>query len=233
MRAALFWDIDGTLLTTLKAGVFALEEACRSVLSCEVDLAAIEMRGVPDSEIAARILARAGRPDDEESIRRFLDAYEEHLPSRLALRRGGPMPGVVPILSRLEGRPDVVSVLLTGNTRAGAAAKLRHYGLDRFFTVGGFADDGRDRVAIARAALRRAEEEAGGPIPPDRRFVIGDTPSDVLCGSAIEARTIAVATGGYSVEDLQACRPWLCWPALPEPDEFERVLGLPLPAARS
>ena len=33
MTTALFWDIDGTLLTTMKAGVFALEEACRSVRS--------------------------------------------------------------------------------------------------------------------------------------------------------------------------------------------------------
>ena len=35
--------------------------------------------------------------------------------------------------------------------------------------------------------------------------VIGDTPADMGCGQAIGARAIGVATGRYSVKDLQAC----------------------------
>ena len=52
-------------------------------------------------------------------------------------------------------------------------------------------------------------------------FVIGDTPHDIECANAIGVRTIAVATGGYSVEELRAA------PAvaplrrrLPAPDAF-------------
>ena len=33
-------------------------------------------------------------------------------------------------------------------------------------------------------------------------MIIGDTPADVCCGEGIGARTIAVATGGYSVAEL-------------------------------
>jgi phosphoglycolate phosphatase len=33
--------------------------------------------------------------------------------------------------------------------------------------------------------------------------VIGDTPADVSCGACIGARTIAVATGGYTVGELE------------------------------
>ena len=37
---------------------------------------------------------------------------------------------------------------------------------------------------------------------------------------------MAVATGGYDLAELEAAGPWLAWPALPEPDEFVRALGL-------
>jgi phosphoglycolate phosphatase-like HAD superfamily hydrolase len=227
MTYALFWDIDGTLLTTQKAGVFAIEEACHTVVGRDLDLAAIDMRGVPDTEIAARILAHAGHATDDETIRRFLDVYETHLPSRLFLRNGGALPGVLPILRHLRRRADVLFVLLTGNTRVGAAAKLRHFGLAEFFSLGAFADGTRDRLRIAEAALALAEESTGRPIPPERRFVIGDTPHDVACGKAIDARTVVVATGGYTLDELRSCGPWQAWPSLPEPLDFEVALGLP------
>jgi phosphoglycolate phosphatase-like HAD superfamily hydrolase len=38
-------------------------------------------------------------------------------------------------------------------------------------------------------------------------FVIGDTPHDIACGKAIGARTIAVATGRYSLEQLRSHGP--------------------------
>lgn len=232
MIHALFWDIDGTLLTTQRAGVFALEDACLELLGRRLDLRSLETRGLPDTEIAARILDQAGHPAEQASIDRFLRAYEASLPSRLRLREGGALPGVVPILERLSGRPDVLLALLTGNTRLGAAAKLGHYGLAGYFSLGAFADGTRDRLTIARNALALAEARAGEEIPPARRFVIGDTPHDVACARAIEARAVMVATGGYSVPELSAAGASLALAELPDPDGFERLLGLAPAATR-
>ena len=58
-------------------------------------------------------------------------------------------------------------------------------------------------------------------------FVIGDTPHDIECANAIGVRTIAVATGGYSVEELREHQPWQLFEELPPPDEFLRLIGLP------
>ena len=231
MRQVLFWDVDGTLLSTARAGVFALEAATREVAGRTLDLQALETRGLPDNRIAERILESAGVPADETGVARFLAAYEEHLPASLHRRQGAVMPRVVETLRFLSSRPAVLSLLLTGNTRAGARAKLAHYGLEAFFDDGGFAEPGRDRPAIARAALAVAERTLGEPVPPGACLVIGDTPHDVEAGAAIGARTLAVATGGYTLDELRACGPWRALGELPPPDELERMIADASPAA--
>jgi phosphoglycolate phosphatase len=223
----LFWDIDGTLLLTARAGVFALEEASEEVLGERVDLATMPTAGLTDYEIAEAICRGQG-VDDPSVPMRFLAAYERLLPERLHWRKGRVLPNVRENLDALSERDDVVNMLLTGNVAGGAEAKLRHYALWKYFGAGGaFSTEGCDRPGIARRARELAAEH-GGEVPPgDRMVVIGDTPHDVRCGQAIGARTVAVATGpGYGLEALQACEPWAAMEALPPPPEFERLLGL-------
>jgi phosphoglycolate phosphatase-like HAD superfamily hydrolase len=93
-----------------------------------------------------------------------------------------------------------------------------HYGLFNYFPDGAFAEDTRERSTIASRALELARR--AGPVVDDRVFVIGDTPHDIDCAHAIGVRTIAVATGGYTVEELVAHRPWRVMQELPDPGEF-------------
>jgi phosphoglycolate phosphatase-like HAD superfamily hydrolase len=235
MKKVLFWDIDGTLLTTNRAGVAAFDEACREIMEIEVfDWTGLDIRGATDRGIARRALDAHGKPSDDAAIDRLLRCYESRLPARLAERQGQPLPNVVAILEHLKSRTDVVSMLLTGNTRRGAREKLGYCGLLDYFhgpngdgaPFGAFADDGVLRDHIARAAFVLAEKVAGAGVSGDRCFVIGDTPHDISCGKAIGARTVAVATGGHPAPELHACAPWLLWEELPEPAAFERALGL-------
>jgi phosphoglycolate phosphatase len=223
----LFWDIDGTLLLTARAGIFALEDASERVLGARVDLTSMPTAGLTDFEIAQEI-CRAQGIEDPAVPTRFLAAYEELLPERLGWRAGRVLPNVRENLDALSGRDDVVNMLLTGNVAGGAEAKLRHYGLWEYFGAGGaFSVEGCDRPAIARRARELAADH-GGEVPPgERMVVIGDTPHDIRCGQAIGARTLAVATGpGYSLDALEACDPWMALEKLPGPPELERVLGL-------
>lgn len=217
---ALFWDIDGTLLTTARAGVFSLEDALEQVTGVRADLQGLATAGMTDYAIAEAAIRAAGGEADEATVLRFLDVHGRQLARYLDRRQGNAMPGVREVLEDLENEPRVASFLLTGNVEAGAQAKLAHYGLDRFFARGGAFCVGRgDRIEVARAALPLA---AGA----DELYVIGDTPADVECGKAIGARTIAVETGSYPLDELERAEPWAALEQLPEPAVFRALIGI-------
>lgn len=218
----LFWDIDGTLLTTGKAGVPAWEAAVREVTGRDFQLSSIRVPGLTDFQIAVRTFEMLGLEPDDDRVRRMVRRYEELLPTSLPLKKGTVLPNVREILERVGARPDVRSYLLTGNTRGGARAKLTHYGLAHFFPDGAFAEDTRERATIAARALQLARRAA--PVRDESVFVIGDTPHDIHGADAIGAKTIAVGTGGYTVEELAAYRPWRVFAELPSAQEFVQLI---------
>ncbi|HET7039577.1 MAG TPA: haloacid dehalogenase-like hydrolase [Gemmatimonadales bacterium] len=224
MTIALFWDIDGTLLWTGRAGIIAWERAVEEVLGTGTDLTDLPTAGLTDYEIGATLLDMIS-PGAAGEVGSLVRAYERHLPDCLPLRQGTVLPGVREILEGLNGRRDVLSLLLTGNTRAGAAAKLGYYGLGRYFRDGAFAEQGLARAGIARAAVELARTLAGDS-GLEERYVIGDTPHDVHCGRAVGARTLAVATGPVPFDELVRHEPWLVMPRLPGVDEFKTLIGL-------
>jgi len=221
----LFWDIDGTLLTTGKAGVPAWEAAVREATGKDFQLASIRVPGLTDFQIAARTFELLGVQPEDALLARMVTRYEDLLPSTLPLKQGHVLPNVREILEALRVRQDVRSYLLTGNTRRGARAKLTHYDLFKYFPDGAFAEDQGLRASIAARAMELARRN--GPVTETQIFVIGDTPHDIEAAEAIKARTIAVATGGYSVDELSAHRPWRVFEQLPRPAEFLELIGLP------
>ena len=227
----LFWDIDGTLLTTGKAGVPAWEAAVRDVTGRDFELSSIRVAGLTDYQIAVRTFEILGVEADDTTVRTMVRRYEELLPTTLPSKRGSVLPNVREILVHLAPLADVRSYLLTGNTRGGARAKLTHYELFHFFPDGAFAEDAGERSTIAARALELARR--AGPVADNAVFVIGDTPHDIHCANAIGAKTIAVGTGGYTVEELTAHNPWRVFTELPPVDEFMRLIerGRTEPAA--
>lgn len=230
----LFWDIDGTLLTTAKGGVFAWDEAVLELTGRPFELLSHRIAGMTDYQIAAMTFDVLGLDSDDALVERLVRRYEALLPSSLPRKAGYVLPNVREILEALRPRTDVRSYLLTGNTRGGATAKLTHYGLDELLPTGAFAEDTRDRATIAARAIELARR--AGPVDEGAVFVLGDTPHDIHCANAIGARTIAVATGGYSLHELEEHGPWRSMQQLPEPDAFLELIGRrsdPTPAPTS
>jgi phosphoglycolate phosphatase-like HAD superfamily hydrolase len=220
----LFWDIDGTLLTTGKAGVPAWEAAVRETTGREFQLSSIRIPGLTDFQIAARTFELLSVSPANGLLERMVARYEDLLPSTLPLKQGRVLPNVREILEALRDRADVRSYLLTGNTRRGARAKLTHYDLFKYFSDGAFAEDQGSRASIATRALELARRY--GRVNEEQLFVVGDTPHDIECAAAIDARTIAVATGGYSVDELSAYGPWRVFAELPPAEQFLELIGL-------
>jgi phosphoglycolate phosphatase-like HAD superfamily hydrolase len=221
----LLWDIDGTLISTGAAGHRAIEMATAQRFGGSGDLDGVEIAGRTDSSIARQILAKYGEPITEKSLSSFLDLYLELLARELPRSEGMVLPGILEMLERFEDRPDIVLGLLTGNLKRGAQLKLEHYQLWRFFAFGAFADDHHDRNELGAFALTRAQEGTGRNFLPAQVDVIGDTGHDIACGKVFGARTIAVATGSWSREQLAAGAPNFLFDDLSKVDHVIATLG--------
>jgi len=154
----------------------------------------------------------------------FKPRYLQHLERMLHEPgpRKGVMPGVRPLLDALSGRDDVFLALLTGNYAEGARLKLEYFDLWRYFSCGAFGDTAHERNHLLADAHEQVRACSGLPADPSHTIVIGDTPLDVGVAKFGGARSIAVATGGHTVDDLRAAGADL---VLEDLSDLEKVLA--------
>jgi len=224
----LLWDIDGTLLHTSGAGLRALEKSTDAEfeLGESAYLSDIDWAGRTDRWISQLILEKYDQPHTAENVARLLTAYIERLPTELSVN-SKVLPGIEDILQAAHERSDVCQGLLTGNLEIGAKTKLGYFGLWDYFPFGAFADDSAQRNDLGPHALRRAQEHTGHTFATDDVWIIGDTPHDIACGKVIGARTLAVATGHHTLEQLKPHEPDVAMADLSQPGDFWSALGLP------
>ena len=164
----------------------------------------VPFNGRTDAWIIAQAAAAHGV--DAPELARFKPLYLQYLADELPQPgpRKGIMPGVRELLDALSSRDDVFVALLTGNFVEGARLKLEYYDLWRYFSCGAFGDIVQQRNDLLAEAL--AQVAACGGLQPlaAHSVIIGDTPLDVGVALAGGARSIAVATGGHTVDELHA-----------------------------
>jgi phosphoglycolate phosphatase-like HAD superfamily hydrolase len=202
-RAVLF-DIDGTILVTGGAGGAAWQRAFEEQYGVEANVAEHTDAGMTDPEIAAIVFREAvGREGSPEERSRAIGCYLKHLPDAVAESSGyRVMPGIEHLLDRLIDAGALLG-LVTGNIEAAAHIKLSRAALNRFFSFGGYGSDSADRTEVTEAALRRAGLVSGGGLGDGGCISVGDTPRDVAAGHGAGIRVVGVATGSYSVDQLE------------------------------
>ena len=201
-KTLVLFDIDGTLLQTLGAGIRGMNAAFGRLHGRPDALDGLAIAGRTDLSILGDAFAKIGVPADRANVMALRDAYFAQLGAELARPVDGffgVLPGVHALLDELDGRDDVAVGLLTGNFVGGAEIKLGHFDLWRRFGFGAFGDDHLDRRDLVPIAVTAAATKG---IRAGTVMVIGDTPLDVACAHAHGAMAIAVATGPYSTAEL-------------------------------
>ena len=207
MRKLVLFDIDGTILLSSGAGRRAIIAALSEDIGPHQAWDQIRFDGKTDPQILVELLEAAGHAGDpeEERVRKFGKKYVSLLREELSKpgHRTTLMPGILPLLDRVERHEHAVPGLLTGNFAEGAALKLESGGIDpRRFRVGAYGSDSPRRTELPPIAARRAESIFGRVPSGHEVVIVGDTPADVTCGQCIGARAIGVATGAYSTTAL-------------------------------
>jgi HAD superfamily hydrolase (TIGR01509 family) len=192
---ALIFDLDGTLIDSVYAHVFAWQRAFEEA-GLPIDGWRIHRRIGMSGGLFARAAAREiGRPlSDEESEglqRRHGELYRELLPDRR------PLPGAVDLLSELrdDGVPHGIA---TSGRRPEIDASLEALRIPP------------ETVVVARGDVRRAKPEPDlfltcasrlGADPGDC-YVVGDAVWDLLAARRAGMLSVGLLSGGYGEDEL-------------------------------
>jgi len=112
------------------------------------------------------------------------------------------------LLAALRGMSQIAMGVLTGNFPETGTRKMKACGIDPGqFGVCAWGDDAPrqppSRDQLPPVAMARFRRLYGREINPAAVTIVGDTPHDVSCAQANGCRSIAVATGRFSVDQLR------------------------------
>jgi len=226
------FDIDGTILLTQGAGVSAMLDAGRDLYGQHFTTEGVEFSGRLDTLIWRDLTRINSVPNTDAEHDRFRAAYGSRLAQRLQSSPTAKLlPGVKPLVEQLIDIDHAAIGLLTGNYPETGRLKIRSAGLDpEVFKVNAWGCEGKTRRDLPPIAMRRHRDLIGRDIAAEDVVIIGDTPHDIDCAKAHGCRSIGVATGAFSVDDLnqsgadlavasladtEAVLRWMLQPAMP------------------
>ena len=192
---ALIFDLDGTLVDTVYAHVFAWQRAL-----AEAGLAVdgwrihrrIGMSGGLFTRAVARELGREITTEEAESLqRRHGELFREFLPVRRAL----------------PGAPELLRALRDAKVPHGIATSGRRPEIDGSLAVLGI---GLETIVVERGDVLRAkpapdlflncQQRLG--VPADDCYVVGDAVWDLLAARRARMLCIGLLSGGYGEDEL-------------------------------
>ena len=222
----MLWDVDHTLLDAGGAGIQLIRRAFTEMFGRDFPHTPA-LAGRTDRAIQLEVLTLSGVPDPRAALPGFQRLLVGLAPQLRGLVRdsGRALPGATEALAALAilanggGRWDgasgrrpgrrpgrLVQSVLTGNMQATAQAKLAALDLDRYLDlrVGAYGDAHEIRADLVPLARARAAAAYGGDFAGQATVLIGDTPLDIEAARRTGARSVGVATGGFSPAELSA-----------------------------
>ncbi|MCB2205583.1 HAD hydrolase-like protein [bacterium] len=221
LRLILF-DIDGTLISTNGIARTTFAEALDEALQRTSAAKEYDLAGKTDQQIYTDIMRASGADDTQisELREKTFDTFFRLLEQRLNRDNVTVLPGVRELLAALAVEQVATVALLTGNMLQGARIKLTPPELLQHFTFGAFGNDAFHRHELPAIAAARAYDRTGATFKAKDIVIIGDTPHDIDCGRHLNVRSIGVASGGYSYDELAKHKPDHCFEDLTDIDRL-------------
>jgi HAD superfamily hydrolase (TIGR01509 family) len=219
---ALIFDLDGTLVDTVYAHVFAWQ---RALLDFEVPVDGwkihrrIGMSGGLFTRAVAREIGRTLSDAEAEALQnRHGELFREILPERR------PLPGAVELLTSLRSAGFVHGIATSG----------RRPEIDRSLEALGVPDD---MVVVERGDVLRAKPEPDLFLACQQRlgveaadcYVVGDAVWDLLAARRAGMLSVGLLTGGYGEDELRAAGAFRVYRDAAELHDSLDELGIALP----
>ena len=194
---ALIFDLDGTLIDTVYAHVFAWQRAFAEV-GLAIDGWRIHRRIGMSGGLAARAAARElGREitaaEEEALLKRHGELFRKFLPERR------PLPGAIDLLRSLRAQKIPFGIATSGS-RPEIDLSLEALGI------------GPETVVIERRDVKRAKPEPDLFLACQQRlgvavgdcYVVGDAVWDLLAARRAGMLSVGLLSGGYGENELLA-----------------------------
>ena len=189
----IFWDLDGTLLSTGGKGWPCMLKAAGAVSAVE---SPSSMSGLSDFQILRKLTGRA-TGDLETAMSKYLECLQRSL----KLGDVEPFHEAARALRALD-KAGFQNVIVTGNHSLGARIKLAaaKYSSDIMqLKIFGSLPGREDRFSISKFAMSELSLR--------RAIFVGDSTNDVEAALKHGLPCVAVATGHHTVEQLKSANP--------------------------
>jgi phosphoglycolate phosphatase-like HAD superfamily hydrolase len=200
-KISLFWDIDGTILSTKGAGLTPfLDAIIKRFPDCK-PITRKECSGKTDYEI---IMGSIGHENwtNQDAVDEIIQEYNLGLKRNLDKSPAHALGEIDEVLQKLQLNRNIDSYILSGNNKLGARIKLESAGLEKYFNQNRhyLASYSRPRrIDVAKAAITESGKS--------QCIILGDTPYDIAIAQKIGVQVIAVASGQHSLEELEQLNP--------------------------
>lgn len=219
MSTLICFDINGTLIARDSRTDLPYLQAVNELLGVENTMEGVNTSARSDQDVFMEVLDNFQQTYTEDLWQHFLGLYQAALEAWKESDVWRPNADAVPFVERLAKSGSYHLALITGELTLGAQYKLEKLGIWKYFPAGGFGEHGLKRFDIADYAVSSAKRHYGVE-RFNTTYVIGDTLLDIRTARHLGAKSVAIATGSNTREELAAEKPdWLI-------ETFSEIQGL-------